>query len=142
MKTVAILTMLFLSLLTRISAAGDSRTVCSQYKCFQSEVMATPQGREKGLMYRESMPEDQGMLFIFDQPGEYVFWMKNMTFPIDIVWLDEEKRVVHTELDVPPCLKDPCPLYAPQAKALYVLEIAAGQIEAADIRQGEALIWN
>ncbi len=132
----------FLSCAAGACASNVPLEVCAQDKCFQSEVMLTPEGREKGLMSRDSLAEDQGMLFVFDEPGEYPFWMKNMNFPIDIVWLDEEKRVVHTEWSVPPCVKDPCPVYAPQAKALYVLEIAAGQVEAGGIRNGDQLIWD
>ncbi len=122
--------------------AEENREVCAEIKCFQSEVVATPQGREQGLMFRERLADDQGMLFVFDSPGEYSFWMKNMLFPIDILWLDAHKRVVRLEAEVPPCTKDPCPVYFPQAEALYVLEIAVGQAAAANIQLGDQLRWN
>jgi uncharacterized membrane protein (UPF0127 family) len=53
--------------------------------------------------------------------------MKNCRFPIDIVWLDEEKKVVHVAESVPPCRGDPCPIYQPLRKAVYVVELNAGQ---------------
>ena len=126
----------------RASAGEETRLVCAEYKCFQSEVMSTPEGRERGLMSRDGLADDQGMLFIFDEPGDYPFWMKNMNFPIDIIWLDEVKTVVHAELNVPPCIKDPCPVYPPHVKALYVLEIASGEAVASGIKIGEQLTWN
>ena len=125
-----------------VSVAVELREVCSNTRCFQSEVMGTPQGRALGLMSRESLADDEAMLFVFDEPGEYTFWMKNMNFPIDIIWLDQDKRVVYCALNVPPCSQDPCPVYAPQVKALYVLEVAAGQADAGRIHSGDRLLWN
>jgi uncharacterized membrane protein (UPF0127 family) len=52
--------------------------------------------------------------------------MKNCRFPIDIVWLDENKKVVHVAARVPPCTKDPCPVYDPMRRAAYVVEMNAG----------------
>ena len=94
-----------------------------------AELAVTDLERMRGLMFREHLGEDQGMLFIFDQEDKHSFWMKNMTFAIDILWLDREKRIVHIERRVPPCRKNPCPSYAPNYPALYVLELMAGMAE-------------
>ena len=96
-------------------------------KVLQVEVMTTPEQRSMGLMFRRSLPEDRGMLFVFEQSDFYSFWMKNCRFAIDIVWLDEERRVVHVAEAVPPCRRDPCPTYQTLRRALYVLELNAGQ---------------
>jgi uncharacterized membrane protein (UPF0127 family) len=96
-------------------------------KALQVEVMATNADREMGLMFRRSLPEDRGMLFVFDEPGNYGFWMKNCRFPIDMVWLDDKRRVVYIAEKVPPCKNDPCPSYGGLQRALYVLELGAGQ---------------
>ena len=96
-------------------------------KVLQVEVMVKDEDRQMGLMYRPSLPLDRGMLFVFDQPDFHGFWMKNCRFPIDMVWLDEEHRVVHVAEAVPPCKADPCPVYQPLRKAAYVLELNAGQ---------------
>jgi uncharacterized protein len=97
-------------------------------KVLQVEVMVKDEDRAMGLMFRPSLALDKGMLFIFDGPPEFhTIWMKNCRFPIDIVWLDDEKKVVHVAESVPPCTDDPCPVYQPLRKASYVVELNAGQ---------------
>ncbi len=96
-------------------------------KVLQVEVMVSDPDRAMGLMFRPSLPEDRGLLFVFDAPDFYGFWMKNCRFPIDMVWLDEEKRVAHVAEAVPPCKTDPCPTYEPLRRASYVIELNAGQ---------------
>jgi uncharacterized membrane protein (UPF0127 family) len=96
-------------------------------KVLQVEVMVEEKDREMGLMFRPSLPEDHGMLFVFDALDFHGIWMKNCKFPIDILWLDETKKVVHLVERVPPCTADPCPVYAPLQRAAYVVELNAGQ---------------
>ena len=91
-----------------------------------TELAVTDDERQQGLMYREKIDENQGMLFVFDGEDIHSFWMKNMNFPIDILWLDAQKRVVHLEREVPPCAADPCPSYVPRAAARFVLELQSG----------------
>ena len=83
-----------------------------------------PETREKGLSGRESLEENQAMLFTFDYADKYQFWMKDMKFPIDIIWLDENSRIVHIEENVSP---DTYPKTSfPPQESLYVLEANAG----------------
>lgn len=96
-------------------------------KVLQTEVMVKDEDRMMGLMFRPSLPLDHGMLFLFEQLGKHTIWMKNCKFPIDILWLDENRRVVHLEEAVPPCKAEPCPVYAPLREAAYVVEINAKQ---------------
>jgi uncharacterized membrane protein (UPF0127 family) len=96
-------------------------------KVLQAELMIKDEDRAMGLMFRPSLPADRGLLFVFDDVDFHGIWMKNCRFPIDIVWLDEERRVVHVAEAVPPCKADPCPVYTPMKKAAYVVEINAGQ---------------
>lgn len=91
-----------------------------------AELAVSDEERQQGLMFRERLPENQGMLFIFEEEARQAFWMKNMKFSIDILWLDSEKRIVHIERNVPPCLEDPCPSYAPTVPAKFVLELDSG----------------
>ncbi len=93
----------------------------------QVEVMVKDEDRAMGLMFRPSLPKDRGMLFIFERSDFHSIWMKNCRFPIDIVWLDEERKVVHVAESVPPCKADPCPVYNPLRRASYVVELNAGQ---------------
>src|SRR4051812_48326835 len=69
-------------------SAGE---VVVEGKIISIEVADTPEARERGPSGRESLPQGSGVLFVFDAPATYGFWMKDMRFPIDIVWLDEEK---------------------------------------------------
>lgn len=94
-----------------------------------AELAVTDEERQLGLMFRTEIYPDQGMLFIFEEEGYHSFWMKNMNFPLDILWLDKDKRIIHLESHVPPCQKTLCPSYAPLLPALYVLELKAGSIE-------------
>jgi uncharacterized protein len=96
-------------------------------KTLQVEVMVEDGDRAMGLMFRPSLPADRGMLFIFEQAGFHGIWMKNCKFPIDIVWLDEKRTVVHLAESVPPCKSEPCAVYEPLRQAAYVVELNAGQ---------------
>ena len=94
-----------------------------------AELAVTDEERQLGLMFRTEIYPDQGMLFVFEEEGYHSFWMKNVNFPLDILWLDKEKRIIHLESYVPPCQKTPCSSYAPFLPALYVLELKAGSVE-------------
>jgi len=94
-----------------------------------AELAITDQEKQLGLMFRDKINSDQGMLFVFEEEGLYSFWMKNTKISLDILWLDKERRIVHIERQVPPCTEDPCPSYAPQFPALYVLELRAGSAD-------------
>jgi uncharacterized membrane protein (UPF0127 family) len=96
-------------------------------KVLQTEVMVSDQDRQMGLMFRPSLALDHGMLFIFEQPDFHAIWMKNCKFPIDILWLDDQGKVVHVAEKVPPCKAEPCPVYQPLQRGSYVVELNAGQ---------------
>jgi uncharacterized membrane protein (UPF0127 family) len=96
-------------------------------KVLQVEVMVEDEDRAMGLMFRPSLPADRGMLFVFEGADFHSIWMKNCRFPIDILWLDETRRIVHLAEAVPPCRADPCPTYSPLRRAAYVVELNAGQ---------------
>lgn len=108
-------------------------------KVLTVEVMVRDEDREMGLMFRPSLPEDRGMLFVFGDLDFHGIWMKNCRFPIDIVWLDESRTVVHVAEAVPPCKADPCPVYQPLRKAAYVVELNAGQARREKALVGAAL---
>ena len=96
-------------------------------KVLQAEVMVSDEDRAMGLMFRPSLPPDRGMIFLFETADFHGIWMKNCKFPIDILWLDEAKRIVHVAESVPPCKSDPCPVYTPMRRASWVIELNAGQ---------------
>jgi uncharacterized membrane protein (UPF0127 family) len=94
-----------------------------------AELAVTEAERARGLMFRETMEESQGMLFIFEEEERHRFWMKNMRFAIDILWLDRQRKIIHCEPQAPPCQQDPCPTYGPDAPAAFVLELQSGFTE-------------
>ena len=99
-------------------------------KVLQTEVMIKDEDRAMGLMFRPSLPLDHGMLFLFERPDFRGIWMKNCKFPIDILWLDAEHKIVHLAEKVPPCtakVDANCEVYYPIARASYVVELNAGQ---------------
>jgi uncharacterized membrane protein (UPF0127 family) len=96
-------------------------------RVLKAELMVNDQDRAMGLMFRRSLDADRGALFVFETSDFHGIWMKNCRFPIDILWIDEDQRVVHVTENVPPCRADPCPVYEPLRRGLYVLEINAGQ---------------
>ena len=108
----------------------------------QAEIADTAVKRATGLMYREHLDKDHGMLFIFGQPLPWTIWMKNTKIALDLLWLDEKKRVIHIERQVPICTKsdDSCPQYRPNSSdAIYVLEIAGGTVDSYKIEKGSKL---
>ncbi len=92
---------------------------------FYVEVADTQAEREQGLMYRESMKADEGMLFVFQENDQHNFWMKNTLIPLDMVWISEDKKVVDVQA-AEPCTQMPCTIYKPAGKSSYVLEVLQG----------------
>ncbi|MBD3388085.1 MAG: DUF192 domain-containing protein [Candidatus Altiarchaeales archaeon] len=111
-------------------------TVCFGLSCVSVEVADDDGERTAGLMHREGLPPDAGMLFVFEDEGMHSFWMKNTLMPLDMVWLDSDYRVVHV-VSALPCESDPCPTYSPPTPSRYVLEVNMGYAEQHGIRVGD-----
>jgi len=98
------------------------------------DLARTPAEVERGLGGRESLGPQEGMFFVFPTPDRYAFWMRDMRFSIDVVWLDEALRVVDIKADTPP--ESYPATFAPSAPARYVLEVPAGYTAAHRISIG------
>src|SRR5512143_2397775 len=112
------------------AAADGKRSVRVHFPNGESvlaELALSGEERANGLMFREKLDPKEGMLFVFDSEEPHSFWMKNMKFPIDILWLDRERKIVYIAKSVPACAKEPCPFYSPLLPSLYVLELTAGR---------------
>jgi uncharacterized protein len=91
----------------------------------------------KGLVIKDQLKENEGMLFVYQLPAKYTFSMRGMKFPIDIIWLDNARKIIHIEDSLEPCPSDiDCPKFIPSAAALYVLETIAGFSNRHDVKIG------
>lgn len=102
-------------------------------------VADTPRTRARGLMFRESLGDVEGLLFVFDADDRHAFWMRNTLLPLDIAWLDGTGRIVTIAADVQPCRLPPCPRFRPTMPARYALETAAGRLHTENVREGDLL---
>lgn len=99
------------------------------------EMADTDTKRRQGLSGREKLEENEGMLFVFEKEGNHGFWMKNMSFPIDIAWLDKDKKIIHIEKNIGP---ETYPkVFSSTAPGLYVLETNADFFESNKIKIGD-----
>lgn len=112
-------------------------------KCFSLEVCRSHSERGKGLMFKESLDRESGMLFIYEKEGFHSMWMKNMRFPIDIIWIDANRQVVDIARNLKPCKSDyECQGTKTKNKALYVLEINAGVADEIGVKVGDSVFFH
>lgn len=102
------------------------------------EVASTVEEQMTGLMFRDALPINRGMLFTLPRPQAQVVWMKEVRFPIDAIFL-KQGRVELVLSDLPPCRRDPCPVYGISESVDQVMELNAGQAEHLEIVPGEYL---
>lgn len=101
-------------------------------KLYQLEIADSAARKSQGLMYRQSLAEDAGMLFVYSHPGDYRIWMKNTLIPLSVIWLDQEARIIDMK-QLQPCRKDPCPVAAAHGKSMYIIELHPSQHERFEI---------
>jgi len=106
---------------------------------FTVELATTPEKQALGLMFREQMDDDHGMLFIFPSESFRSFWMKNTRISLDIFYFDNELRLVSVSENTPPCRTPQCPSYPSTGPARYVLELNAGKAAQLGVKPGDVL---
>ncbi len=111
---------------SRVTVAG---------KTYEVEVVQTKYFLEKGLSGHAPLSANQGMFFVFEKPDKYGFWMKDMRFSIDIIWIGPDFRVTHVEKSVSPNTYPK--IFYPEDVSMYVLEIAGGQSEQLNLKKGD-----
>ena len=102
------------------------------------EVTQTPEQQQLGLMYRNYLPENRGMLFSFSPPRRVRFWMKNVIIPLDMIFLKDGK-IKAIEANVPPCSADPCSLYGTDIPIDQVIELPGGRAAELSLEVGDRL---
>lgn len=115
-----------------VSFSGKNITITA-------EVADTPYMQEKGLMVRQSLPDGNGMFFIFENQGNLRFWMKNTLIPLDMLFISENFTIVNISGNAQPCISDPCRIYSSVIPAKYVLEVNAGFAEKNGIKIGDKI---
>ena len=108
-----------------------------------AELAATAESRTRGLMERATLPANRGMLFLFETAQPLSFWMRNTLIPLDVIFVDAQRRITTIHAAVPPCQPPrPCPSYASDSAAQFVLEVNAGTAAKAGIAIGDELRWS
>ncbi len=123
------------------SSSPETSTAVINGNTFNLEIADTEGARELGLGGRSSLPQNSGMLFVFDVPNKYEFWMKDMQFPLDMIWLDPNLKIVHIEKNISPSTY-PDTTFKSDEDALYVLEVNAGFADKNNLKVGDAVEVN
>ena len=113
---------------------------CFKTTCFTSRIADNPMSRTKGLMNEDYLPQNEGLLFIFPTNDIHEFWMKNMKFPIDIIFINDENIITYIIKNAPVC-KGTCDVYKPTRKSIMVLEVNAGMAEKHGIHVGQEVAY-
>lgn len=103
------------------------------------EIADTEALRQYGLMHRASLPENQGMLFVYPDQAIRGVWMKNTLIPLDILFLSSDKQIISLLPNMRPCAQEPCPISISSAEAQYMLEVNAGFLEKHGVKLGQRL---
>ncbi len=123
-------------------ASGADAWVELNGQRYSVEVADDDAERARGLMFRDEMAPDHGMLFIHERQEPLAYWMKNTKLPLDILYFDSGRKLVSQQRDVPPCsLGDGCPPYPSNAPARYVLELNAGEAARLKLKDGAQLTF-
>jgi uncharacterized membrane protein (UPF0127 family) len=141
MSPIRILLLIVFALALAGCPASNEPSVTLKGRRYAVEIMSDPAGHERGLMFREHLDPDRGMLFVFPDLAPRAFWMKNTRIPLDILYFDGDAKFVSAMYAAPPCVSggNACPSYPSTAPARYVLELNAGIGRALDLKPGDAL---
>lgn len=112
------------------------QTSTGEYTFFV-EIADNKEQRVLGLMHRESLDDDKGMLFVYEEEHVPAFWMKNMKISLDMIFMNKDFEVVDYFENVPPCDREPCERYKPISNSQYVLEVPAGTINKIELTKGD-----
>jgi uncharacterized membrane protein (UPF0127 family) len=107
-----------------------------------AETMLQTIDQMRGMMFRDALAKDRGMLFVHPTEGNYAYWMYQVRIPLDIIWMNHEQRIVEISANTPACPSKSakeCPTFGGHQKARYVLELAGGGAALYDLKVGDAL---
>ncbi|MBP9711918.1 MAG: DUF192 domain-containing protein [Candidatus Pacebacteria bacterium] len=137
---VAVVIFISIFLITSFSGnhkVSDIKEVSIAGKNIKVEVAASQSSQEQGLSGHIRLKDDEGMLFAFDHSAKYYFWMKEMTFPIDIIWISQDKKVIYIKQNATP--KDGLKTFGPDTDSMYVLEVNSGFSDKNNLQIGDKI---
>ena len=137
-----------------LTACGDKAATAEEFyltpiklpdgAVIQAEHMRTQQEMMRGMMFRDELKPDRGMLFSHGSPGNFPYWMYQVKIPLDILWVNSARRIVEISALTPPCPEGPaskCPHYGGHAEALFVVELAGGVAAKHGLKLGDPLVF-
>jgi uncharacterized membrane protein (UPF0127 family) len=140
-KIISVVTLLTLGA-TTVSYASIDKNLNKNIKVVQIggqniyvDVAYSSLDQQRGLGGKQEIGANQGMLFVFDRPGKYIFWMKDMNFPIDIIWIDKNLKIVYIKKDARPELFPET--YEPSVNSSYVIEVKSGFSDTFNVKTGD-----
>ena len=122
--------------ITEVTLPGGQKVI--------AETMLQQIDQMRGMMFRDSLAQDRGMLFVHPDEGNYPYWMYQVRIPLDIVWMNRARRIVEISANTPPCPSKnahECPTFGGHEKAHYVLEMAGGASEKYKLKVGDELTF-
>ena len=136
-RALAALFFLFISSISFAFETLDTIEVRLGQTTYQVELALTPVQRRKGLMHREQLASNAGMLLVYPKTGDHRVWMKNMGIPLRVLWIDDRFKVIHV-MRLEPCQLSPCAVFSAPAPARYILELSDDKhdVEPGDIVEG------
>ncbi|HEX7816795.1 DUF192 domain-containing protein [Dyella sp.] len=124
---------------TAFAAKAAKPSVQVHGHTFSTEFALDDASREHGLMNRTVLAPDHSMLFVFGDSEPRYFWMKNTLIPLDILYFDKDRKLIHITADAAPCKADPCAVYPSYGSAQYVLELAGGVAAKSGLQVGDEM---
>ncbi|HEY3743666.1 MAG TPA: DUF192 domain-containing protein [Bryobacteraceae bacterium] len=110
-----------------------------------AESMRTPQEMMRGMMFRDELKPDRGMLFSHGSPGRYPYWMYQVKIPLDIIWVGADRKIVEISANTPPCpaglAASKCPRFGGSEDSLFVVELAGGVAAKHGLKVGDMLVF-
>ena len=141
--TFILLVILLISVSLFLGGPKESELIIVEFpngKTMETEVASTPEKLLFGLAFREGLPADTGMLYIFESTGLHRVRTRQFRIPIDMMWIDESHHIVQILEQVPPCAQEPCPLYGPPPEPIrYLIETEAGYVRRQAVTVGMEL---
>ncbi|MDH3631020.1 MAG: DUF192 domain-containing protein [Gammaproteobacteria bacterium] len=136
-RALAALFFLFISSISYAFVTLDTIEVRLGQTTYQVELALTPVQRRKGLMHREQLASNAGMLLVYPKSGDHRVWMKNVRIPLRVLWIDDRFKVIHV-MRLEPCQLSPCPVFSAPVPARYILELSDDNhdVEPGDIVEG------